>query len=430
MQDEGHTMNSARIFSWAMAVLVTVLGAAPAGADEPTSPDIHADGTVTFRLKAPDATHVVLNGDWPGGAQESKVPLVKDEQGMWSVTVGPIQPDLWTYSFSVDGIKVPDDINPHYWYDRWGSTFGSLLLVPGPGSHDYETQEVPHGTVSAAWYPAPSLKIAARRAYVYTPAGYETGHVRYPVLYLSSNEETGWLMLARAPTILDNLIASGRSKPMIVVMLNTQPDLAASTDAIDEPLPSTIGRPSRNLQERNPHGGRVSSAAFPSGGTSIADDLVPFIDKRYRTLADRDHRAVAGLSASGAASFYGAMSNVRVFGSVGLFSGGLPALPGVWLAVPTPANAAQFYVGGPDINQSADMDKVAALLPGMDAKADFRLLYFAVGTNDPLLNTQRLLTKLLDERGVKHVALEVPGNRHDWRFWRWCLVDFAPRLFR
>ena len=416
--------------AWVMAVFLTVLGAAPASADEPTSPEIHTDGTVTFRLKAPDAAHVVLNGEWPGGAQKSEVPLVKDGQGVWSVTVGPIQSDLWTYSFSVDGVKVPDDLNAHYWYDRWGSTFGSLLLVPGPGAYNYETHEVPHGTVSAVWYPAPSLKIAARRAYVYTPAGYESGHTRYPVLYLSSNEETGWLMLGRAPTVLDNLIAAGTSKPMIVVMLNTQPDAAASTDAIDEPLPSTIGRPSRILPELNPHGGRVGSPALLSGGTSIAADLVPFIDKRYRTLADRDYRAVAGLSSSGAASFHGAMSNLRVFGSVGLFSGGLPALPGVWLAVPTPANAAQFYVGGPDINQSADMDKVAALLPDLDSKAKLRLLYLAVGTNDPLLNTQRLLTQLLDERGVKYVSLEVPGNRHDWRFWRWCLADFAPRLFR
>jgi enterochelin esterase-like enzyme len=184
------------------------------------------------------------------------------------------------------------------------------------------------------------------------------------------------------------------------------------------------------LATLNPHGGRVGSPALLSGGGSIAADLVPFIDKRYRTLADRDHRAVAGLSSSGAASFHGAMSNLRIFGSVGLFSGGLPALPGVWLAVPTPANAAQFFVGGPDINQSADMDQVAALLPGMDSKARLRLLYLAVGTNDPLLNTQRLLTTLLDKRGVKYLSLEVPNNRHDWRFWRWCLADFAPRLFR
>jgi len=414
----------------AVTVFLALLGAATARAGEPTSPEIHADGTVTFRLKAPDAVRVELDGEWPGGARESKVPLARDGQGVWSITVGPIQPDLWTYSFNVDGVKVPDDLNPHYWYDRWGSTFGSLLLVPGPGSFNYETHEVAHGTVSAVWYPAPSLEIAARRAYVYTPAGYETGHARYPVLYLTSNEETGWLTLGRAPTILDNLVASGTSKPMIVVMLNTQPDAAASTDAIDEPLPSTIGRPSRILPELNAHGGRASSPALLSGGSSIAADLVPFIDRRYRTLADREHRAVAGLSSSGAASFHGAMSNLRVFGSVGLFSGGLPALPGVWQAVPTPANAAQFYVGGPDINQSADMDKVAALLPGMDAHANLRLLYLAVGTNDPLLNTQRLLTKLLDERGVKYVSLEVPGNRHDWRFWRWCLADFAPRLFR
>jgi len=409
--------------------LLTLLGEGSARADPPSTPEIHPDRTVTFRLRAPEATHVMLNGDWPGGAESTKVPMVKDERGVWSVTVGPLNPDLWTYSFSVNGVKVPDDSNAHFGYDRWGTDYFSYLFIPGPEVSTYEMHDVPHGSVSAIWYPAPSLKILSRRAIVYTPPGYETNHERYPVLYLSSNEETGWTLLGRAPTILDNLIAAGKAKPMIVVMPNTQPDAAASSDATDEPLPSTIGRPSRFLPQTNAHGGRMGSPALLAGGQSVPLDLVPFIDKTYRTKADRDHRAIAGLSSSGAASFYGAMTNLKVFGSIGIFSGGFPALPGVWVEIPAPANAAQFYPEGPDVRQSVDPDKIAALMPDMNAKANLRLLYLTIGTNDGLLTTHNVIKKLLDERGMHYVSVEVPGYRHDWRFWRRSLSDFASRLF-
>lgn len=398
-------------------------------ASEPTSPEISADGHVTFRLTAPDAVAVGLHGDWPGGASDTQLPMKKDASGMWSTTVGPLKPDLWTYWFTVDGVKVPDDLNVHFGYDRWGDFYESYLLIPGPGSYNYERHDTPRGTVSAVWYEAPSLPIASRRAFVYTPPGYETSHQKYPVLYLTSNEETGWLSLGRASIIMDNLIASGKAKPMIVVMPNTQPDAAASSDATDEPLPSTKNLPSRFAPEPNAHGGRAGSQAFLAGGMSIAKDLVPFIDRRYRTLPDRDHRAIVGLSSSGAASFYAAFRNLPLFGWIGLFSGGFPALPGVWIEVPTPANANQFYPKGPDIRQGVDVLKLAALMPDLNNKANLHLLYFSVGENDALLNTHAQVKKLLDQRGVRYVSVEVPGYRHEWRFWRWSLVDFAGRLF-
>ena len=413
-----------------MTLIAGAILAFTAYADPPVAPEVHPDGRVTFRLKAPDATSVTLNSDWPGGAQQTRAPMTKDAQGVWSLTLGPLAPDLWTYSFSVNGVKVPDDPNPHFGYDRWGSSYFSYLFIPGESSRTYETQEVPHGTVSAIWYPAPSLAIKSRRALVYTPPGYESGRDRYPVLYLTSNEETGWLMLGRAPTILDNLIAGGKAKPMIVVMLNTQPDAAAATDLIDEPLASTVGLPNRMTTERNPHGGTYGSPALLKGGLSIASDLVPFIDRTFRTRPDRDHRAVAGLSSSGVASFYGAMKNLDKFAYIGIFSGGFPALPGVWVEIPAPANAAQFLPEGPDIRQSADMDKVGALMPEMNFKVNLRLLYLSIGENDGLLTTHERMKKLLDDRGVKYVSVEVPGQRHDWRFWRWALVDFSARLFR
>jgi enterochelin esterase family protein len=212
-------------------------------------------------------------------------------------------------------------------------------------------------------------------------------------------------------------------------MMSTQPDTAASSDAVDGPLPSTAGRPSRFLAQKNANGGRLSAPAMLSGGQSIAGDLVPFIDRAFRTRADRDHRAITGMSASGAASFHAAMSNLPLFGWIGIFGGGWPALPGVWVKIPTPPNAGQFNPDGPDINQSIDPGKVAELLPTLNAKANLRLLYLSSGTNDPLMTTHALMKQLLDERGVQYVNVEVPGYHHDWRFWRRCLADFAPRLF-
>jgi enterochelin esterase-like enzyme len=417
-----------RAIAVACTLLAGVNGKAVLAA-EPDSPQIDSDGRVTFRLQAPEATNVTLHGDWPGGAEDTQAAMTKDPQGIWSLTVGPLKPDLWTYWFTVNGVKVADDRNVHFSYDRWGDFYQSLLFVPGPASYNYELHEVPHGTVSAIWYSAPSLHINARRALVYTPPGYATSRQKYPVLYLSSNEETGWTLLGRAPTILDNLIAAGKAKPMIVVMPNTQPDAAASSDAIDELLPSTKGRPSRFLPESNVHGGRLSSLHMLVGGQSIALDLVPFVDKTFRTLADREHRAIAGLSASGAASFYAGVNHLELFGWIGIFSGGFPALPGVWIEIPMPANASQFYPHGPDIKQSVDPEKLAALMPDLTSKANLRLLYFSVGTSDSLLTTHSVVKRILDERGVKYVSVEVPGYRHEWRFWRWCLSDFAPRLF-
>lgn len=206
------------------------------------SPDIHPDGTVTFHLKAPDATKVLLKGDWPGGIKTTSLPMEKNDQGVWSVTAGPIKPDLWYYTFNVDGVKVPDDASLHYAFDEG---YLSPLLIPGPESYNYEVHDVPHGTVSQIWYPAPTLKLPSRRVTVYTPPGYETSRQQYPVLYLFYGEEIEWNTLGRASVILDNLIAAGKAKPMIVVMPINRWDISASRDYVDEPLPSTKALPAR-----------------------------------------------------------------------------------------------------------------------------------------------------------------------------------------
>lgn len=414
----------------ALLVLPLTLSSQPT---RPGSPDIHPDGTVTFHLKAPEAAKVLLNGDWPAGISGTSVHMVKDDQGVWSITVGPIKPDLWYYTFNVDGVKVPDDASVHFAYDEG---YESPLFIPGPESYNYEVHDVPHGTVSQIWYPSPTLSQPRRRATVYTPPGYETSQERYPVLYLFYAEEIEWNTLGRASIILDNVIAAGKAKPMILVMCNVRSNVPASLDYIDEPLPSTMDLPAREvprpmLPGQSPYAtgaGGVGTSAMLTSGQSIAKDLVPFIDKTYRTVADRDHRAIAGLSSPGAEAFYTGMTNLKLFGSIGVFSGGFPTLPGVAVPIAAPPNADQLR--GPDLKRTVDPEKIAALMPDMNAKANLHLLYLSVGANDPLITTHNVMKKLLDEKGVKYISMVEPGYYHQWRFWRWSLNDFVPRLFQ
>ncbi len=181
----------------------------------PTSPEILSDHRVTFRLAAPKASEVMLNGGWPGG----RMAMSKDDKGIWSVTVGPIPPEFYWYNFLVDGITSLDLMNK---VTMRGLTMHNILIIPGKESSLYQVNDVPHGTVAGVWYESPSLKMS-RRMIVYTPPGYESSKERYPVLYLlhgGGGDEFEWESAGRMPQILDNLIAQGKAKPMIVVMPN------------------------------------------------------------------------------------------------------------------------------------------------------------------------------------------------------------------
>ena len=183
------------------------------------SPEILPDKKVTFRLLAPKAGTVVLNGNWEQG---TSIPMNKDDQGIWSVTVGPLGEQLWGYSFNVDGLKVMDPGNGEY--QRDGQRYDNLLMIAGPASDAWTFKpDIPHGTMSAVWYPSKILKQPGRRMYVYTPPGYESGTAKYPVFYLlhgGGGDEDAWTTMGRANIILDNMIAAGKAKPMIVVMPN------------------------------------------------------------------------------------------------------------------------------------------------------------------------------------------------------------------
>ena len=394
-----------------------------------SSPEVHPDGTVTFHLNAPGAAKVVLNGDWPGGTQSTSAPMVKDEKGLWSVTAGPIKPDIWQYSFSVDGVRMPDPGNVHR---GSGAGNSSTLYIPGPESNVYEAHDVPHGSVTQVWFPAPTLKMFAKRANVYTPPGYESGKERYPVLYLLALDENSWYLDGRATIILDNLIAAGKAKPMIVVMPNIESHLEVSPSYVDQQLPSTKGLQTRSIKSATSHsigGGGIGNPAMLTASQSIAKDLVPFIDRTYRTEADRDHRAIAGYSSPGAQAFYTGMAYLDTFSWIGTFAGGFPTLPGTDVWGPTPPHPEQ-YAEGPDLKRTVDPAKMAALMPEMNASAKLHLVYMSVGTNDSLMITHAIMKKLLDEKGVRYVALEVPGYHHEMRFFRWSYTDFLPRLFQ
>jgi len=377
---------------------------------QPRSPEVLADGKVVFRLLAPTSTSVTLGGDFPIG---TNVGMTKDDKGVWSATVGPLKADFYSYFFTVDGVRTLDWRNVFVMRD--GARYASWLRVPGPESADYQVNDVPHGTVSQVWYPSPTLGLK-RRMSVYTPPGYEAGGARHPVLYLlhgGGGDEAAWTELGCAPEILDNLIAQGRSTPMIVVMTNGNGTQSASQNFV--PLSGPPSRPGEGMLR------------FPE---SLVKDVIPFVDATYRTRADRESRAVVGLSMGGAQAFYAGFNNLDQFAWVGALSGGFPLLPGVTIDVPAPANAATLR--GPDVTRSIDPTKYLAHHPALDAGVNsrLRLLYLAIGIDDGLITTHGAMKKLLDDKGVKYALLEVPGYGHEWKFWRLSLRDLLPRLFQ
>ena len=252
---------------------------------------------------------------------------------------------------------------------------------------------------------------------MYTPPGYENETGRYPVLYLlhgGSGDEDAWSSCGRASQILDNLIAQGKAKPMIVVMPNGNTTRIAAPDLVPAPpaLPA------------NQDPGR-----FPRFPESLVKDLIPFIDKTYRTRADRESRAIAGLSVGGAPTLYAAFNHLDLFAWVASFSGGYPVMPGAAIDVPPPPNAASLR--GPDLTRSIDPGKFAALLPQLDAGANerLRLLYISIGTADTLMPTHEVVKQVLKNKGMKYTLMEFPGYIHEWPVWRVSLRDLLPRLF-
>lgn len=374
--------------------------APPPGAAQVRSPEISATNQVTFRVRAEGATAVSVAGSWMGGGETAA--MVKDDAGVWSVTVGPLEPSMYHYTFSIDGVSAIDPGNARAMRD--GTRYASTLIVPGDGSEVFEVNDVPHGSLSKIWYESPTLNLT-RRMYVYTPPGYEDGNDDYPVLYLlhgGGGDEDAWTSLGRANYILDNLIAAGRAKPMIIVMTNGNADQTASiTDRSAAQTPSQGGFPGAG---GNDQAIIESMTAFPR---SLVNDVIPYVEGHFRVTATPGNRAVAGLSMGCLQTQIASMTNPGTFGYIGCFSLGL------------------------HFNAPFGVISNNVLIPAYDehlATMDNELFYLACGTEDFVYEGVQTLRAKLDEHDFDYVYNETGGG-HTWANWRSYLADFAPRLF-
>lgn len=371
------------------------------GSPQLISPEVNAGKTVTFRLKAPDAEKVQVTGDFlpvrkiqtPYGEFDGPgvADLKKNSEGVWEFTTAPLSPELYSYTFLVDNLKITDPLNVYQIRDVASVT--NVFLIDGDYASSYKVADVPHGTVSKVWYHSPTLD-TDRRMTVYTPAGYEKGDRRYPVLYLlhgMGGDENAWTELGRAAQILDNLIAEGKVEPMIVVMPNGNVDMAAAPGESSLGFtPPTIALPKTMEGTYETH--------FP--------DIVKFVDSTYLTIPDKNHRAIAGLSMGGFHSLQISKEYPDMFDYIGLFSAAI---------LPDKKSSSPIYE-----NLEEKLQKQFENSPA--------LYYIAIGDKDFLYAANQEYRKLLDEKGYKYIYEETPEG-HIWKNWRIYLSDFLPRLF-
>jgi enterochelin esterase family protein len=354
------------------------------------STEVSPDHKVTFRIYAPKATEVSVGGEFgPGGK------LTKDEQGVWSITVGPLEPDYYSYSFTVDGVHTIDPKNAMI--KQGIASLDSLFLVPGQEAEFETLQNVPHGEIRASWYHSGTLG-EQRRLHVYTPPGYEGGTERYPVFYLlhgAGDDDSGWSTIGRAGFILDNLLAQKKARPMIVVMPNGSLPRPANMPRF---TPGTPPSPEA----------RAAMEAFQNRfSDELLKDIVPFVERSYRTLTGKDHRALAGLSMGGGQTLRLITTHPDQFAYVGIWSAGL-------------------FGGNPD-----DWEKRNAEFLDNSSKFNdgVKLLSISIGDKDFLVNATKDLKAVLDRHGVKYDS-HTSGGGHTWVNWRNYLNAFTPRLFQ
>jgi enterochelin esterase-like enzyme len=350
--------------------------AAPAPrAPRVSSPEVAPDRRVTFRLAAPKASEVQVSGEFMSGSK----PMARGPDGVWSLTVGPLEPEVYNYNFTIDGVKTIDPGNAELKTGSTASTTASVLSVPGAAPLFHDGQSVPHGEVHTLVYDSKSLG-KQRRVTVYTPPGYERGTTRYPVLYLlhgANADETAWIKLGRADVIMDNLLAAKKARPFIVVM------------------PFGYGVPPGTSGGQN-------TAAF---ARDLLGDVIPLVQARFRARTDRDHRALVGLSMGGGQALAIGLDHRELFSHVGGFSSGL-------------GKAADF----PQTYASVVADPRAT-------NKQMRLIWIGCGREDGALANSRALSAFLTEHEVKNTLVE-SGGAHTWMVWRRYLNELAPLLFQ
>lgn len=346
------------------------------------SPEIQND-SVTFRLKADYATVVKLSGSWMPNPWGGTIDMTRGENNVWEVTIPLPEPEIYTYNFVADGVSVNDPQN--VMVQRDGSRYLSMLLVDGERTENYKPAEQ-RGTVSHPWYDSKILGIN-RRLTVYTPYGYEANpKAKYPVLYLlhgAGGDEEAWSSMGRTAQILDNLIQKGLAKPMIVVMPNGNPNQQAA---------QTFGLPTTEYDWRDPANRNLYVQ-------SLVEEIVPFIEKNYRTVAKKSHRAIAGLSMGGGHTIAASGMYPDTFDYICPLSMG-----------------------------AHKSDELSAQLQGIK-KAGYKLYWLACGNTDFLFDQANELDEALTENGLEHTYYVSEGG-HVWANWRLYLNTFAPLLFK
>jgi len=345
------------------------------------SPVVTAD-SITFNFRADYATVVKLSGSWMAGYGQA-IDMTRGAGNVWTVTIPAPAPEIYTYNFVVDGVSVNDPLN--VLVQRDGNRYLSMLLVDGELTENYRAAEK-RGTVSHPWYDSKILGIN-RRLTVYTPYGYEKDtKTKYPVLYLlhgAGGDEEAWSSMGRAAQILDNLIAKGLAKPMIVVMPNGNPNQQAA---------QTMDVATTQLDRRDP--------AFANAYVrSLVEEIVPFIEKNYRAVAKKSHRAIAGLSMGGGHTITASCLYPHMFDYICPLSMGS--------------------------NRTPELD---AQLQGLK-KAGYKLYWLACGDTDFVFERANALDAALTANGLEHTYHVTPGG-HTWSNWRIYLNTFAPMLFK
>jgi enterochelin esterase-like enzyme len=383
-------------FVLALPLIASIAAAQPAPAQAPrrpavVSPEIGADRTVTLRYLAPNATQVTASGELDGKPH----PMTKGADGIWSVTIGPLAPDIYTYTFNVDGVVAldPRNVNTKYGYGNFGAV--SIVEVPGPTPAFYDVKDVPHGEVRIKPYGSKALGLN-RTAWIYTPPGYDKGS-RYPVLYLlhgAGDIESGWTLIGRANNILDNLIAEGKARPMVVVM------------PLGHAIQSFWTGPAKSLPPPTPPAAGATPPPAVEGGfyRDFLTDLLPMVERDYKVSKKADDRAIAGLSMGGGQTLNLAFSRPELFRYVAAMSA---AANGI-----TEARYPALFKDPSVVNKQ------------------FKVFWVGIGKDDGLTGpSNKTLDEALTKAGITHTFVLGEG-RHEWTVWRHHLNEVAPLLFK